>query len=212
MLGAGACCLVRWAAGPNPRSRYLGAGLPEMLTAPGSSTCIQHLATKPLAPSRRLVQRALRRRARCRPARARLGALGARGRRGAVLFPVEVADQLDQLARRVGDVALVAIDHQRSPRHRQLADRNADERPVGKLLADGDPRHDREADLFADEALDVFEAPQLSDDAAAGGVLLEEPQDAVGRRAAAVVNHERLFTDVSQLQILAASQGVAGRR
>ena len=59
-------------------------------------------------------------------------------------FPVETADDFDQLAR--GIRLVLAVDHQRSTRHVELRHTDAHERPVAQFLTDGDFRDDRETD------------------------------------------------------------------
>src|SRR5262245_16862487 len=166
-----------------------------------------------------------RRRRRQNPPSARSGgtrALQARGRSrpcgraptarvNDLRVPVEAPDDLDQLARGLRQVALLAVDHQRAPRHVQLRDRNLDQDAVAQLLRDGDARDDGHAHLRLDEALDVLEAPQLRGDAAWRAMLFEQPQDLLFSAAAQVVDDEALAAQIADVDIGTLGQRVTWR-
>src|SRR5580765_2007928 len=126
-------------------------------------------------------------------------------------IPVEAPDDLDELAGGLRQVALLAVDHQRAPRHIQLRDRNLDQSAVAQLLRDGDARHDRHAHLRLDEAFDVLEAPQLRGDPARRAMLLEQPQDLLFGAAAQVMDDEALAAQIADVEIGTLGQRVTWR-
>src|SRR5262245_55101293 len=139
--------------------------------------------------------------------RSRPGGRAATARVNDLRVPVEAPDDLDQLARGLRQVALLAVDHQRAPRNVQLRDRNLDQDAVAQLLRDGDARHDGHAHFRLDEALDVLEAPQLRGDPARCAVLFEQPQNLLLGAAAQVMDDEALAAEIAYVDI-----GTLGQR
>src|SRR5947209_226616 len=91
----------------------------------------------------------------------------------------------------------------------EAADGDGGERAALDLFGDAHARHDGEADLPLDEALDGLDGGEFEDDVERRVVLGERLDDALARRRADVVREERLLAQLFQAHRLARGQAVA---